>query len=203
MLIEVRNLSFSYGEQTLFENINLQISSETRVVIYGANGSGKSTFLALLAGIASPNSGKIIKSSNLKISYLFQNSFDQFVAPTVIEDIAFSLLTEGVDAKTAKDKALSMLEAFGISHLADRSIYYLSGGEKRLVAIAGALVRQADIYLFDEPFNELDEVKSALVLEKLNEANKPFVIITHSRQDILKQNSQCYLFTKNELLKQE
>ncbi|QKF92760.1 energy-coupling factor ABC transporter ATP-binding protein [Campylobacter sp. CCUG 57310] len=203
MLVEAKNLSFSYGKSVLFENINLQISSSSRIVIYGANGSGKSTFLSILAGIASPNSGEIIKQDNLQISYLFQNSFDQFVAPTVIEDVAFSLLASGVNPKIAQQRAMDMLEKFEISHLADRSIYYLSGGEKRLVAIAGALIKDADLYLFDEPFNELDDVKSALTLANLNAKNKPFVVITHSKKEILSKEAQCFLFTANGLLKQE
>lgn len=201
--MEVRNLSFSYGEQALFEDINLQISPASKIVIYGANGSGKSTFLSLLAGLDLPNSGKIIKPENLKISYLFQNSFDQFIAPTVIEDVAFSLLAQGFEPKSAQEKAMDILEKFEISHLAHRSIYYLSGGEKRLTAIAGALIRDADIYLLDEPFNEIDEVKSALVLENLNAKNKPFVLITHSKKEIFGSDVKRYLFTKNGLLRQD
>ncbi|WP_169973319.1 MULTISPECIES: ABC transporter ATP-binding protein [unclassified Campylobacter] len=199
-IIEVRNLSFGFDGKTIFENINLDIKKNSKILIYGANGVGKSTFLSILASINSATGGQVIIKENLKISYLFQNSNDQFIAPSVIEDVAFSLLAEGVDAKIAQNNATEILEKFEISHLKDRSIYNLSGGEKRLVAIAGALVRDADIYLFDEPFNELDSYKSELVLKNLNEKNRAFVIITHHKRDIFDKDTISCEFFKNGLV---
>ncbi|MDO5046006.1 energy-coupling factor ABC transporter ATP-binding protein [Campylobacter sp.] len=201
MLIEARNLSFSYGKEEVFKGLNFAINESFKAVICGENGSGKSTFLSILAGLLNPSVGEVVRRRNLKIAYLFQNSFDQFIAPSVLEDVAFSLLADKVGAKDAKKQALNMLELLEISHLANRSIYYLSGGEKRLVAIAGVLVRNADIYLLDEPFNELDDNKSKLALKGLYATNKPFVIITHHKKDILNQNEQRYIFTKNEILR--
>lgn len=199
-IIEVRNLSFGFDGKTIFENINLDIAKDSKILIYGANGVGKSSFLAILASINSATGGQVIIKENLKISYLFQNSNDQFIASSVIEDVAFSLLAEGVSPDIAQNNANKILDKFEISHLKDRSIYNLSGGEKRLVAIAGALVRDADIYLLDEPFNELDSHKSELVLKTLKEKNRAFVIITHHKRDIFDKDTISYELFKNGLV---
>lgn len=199
-LIEVRNLAFCYDEKIIFSGIDFKISSQEKVMIHGANGSGKSTFLSILAGISQPKSGEIIKKDDLKISYLFQNSFDHFIAPSVLEDVAFSLLAEGMSANEASKQSIKILKEFGIDHLADSSIYYLSGGEKRLVAICGTLVRQADLYLLDEPFNELDEAKTKLLMDKISGMNKSFIIITHSKKDALSQNFKSLLFENKKLV---
>lgn len=199
-IIEVQNLSFGFDGKTVFENINLDIKKNSKILIYGANGVGKSSFLAILASINSATGGQVITRENLKISYLFQNSNDQFIAPSVIEDVAFSLLAEGVSPDIAQNNANKILDKFEISHLKDRSIYNLSGGEKRLVAIAGALVRDADIYLLDEPFNELDSHKSELVLKTLKEKNRAFVIITHHKRDIFDKDTISYELFKNGLV---
>ena len=137
---------------------------------------------------------------NLKIAYLFQNSDDQFIAPNVIEDVAFSPLVEGFKQEKAYEAALDILSKFEISHLANRSIYNLSGGEKRLAAIAGTLIRDADIYLLDEPFNELDDKKSELVLKNLNEKNRAFVIITHQKTEMFDDDAVFYKFSQNGLI---
>ncbi|AQW80460.1 ABC transporter ATP-binding protein [Campylobacter pinnipediorum] len=183
-LVEIRNLSFRYKYKTILQNINLDIQEDSKIVIHGNNGRGKSTFLSLLAGLKDDCKESIKTRPNLKIAYLFQDSNDQFIAPSVIEDVAFSLLVDGIDPKNAERLSSDMLERLKISHLKNNSIYYLSGGEKRLVAIAGILVRDADLYLLDEPFKELDEEKTNLVLEILNE-KKAFILITHEKKELL------------------
>lgn len=179
LLLWADKISYGYDDRLIFEGFSLKIFSGDKLVIYGKNGSGKSTMLSLLAGLDEPKSGIIGKKDYLKIAYLFQDSNAQFIAPSVIEDVAFSLLADGVAPALAEQKAREMLEFFGIAHLANRSIYELSGGEKRIVAIAGVLVRDADVYLLDEPFNELDSVKIELVTSYLLQKNLTFVLITH------------------------
>ena len=199
-IIEVRNLSFGFDGGSIFENVNLNIAQNSKILIYGDNGVGKSSFLSILAGINKAKTGEILMKRNLKIAYLFQNSDDQFIAPSVIEDVAFSPLAEGVKQEKAYEAALDILSKFEISHLANRSIYNLSGGEKRLAAIAGTLIRDADIYLLDEPFNELDDKKSELVLKNLNEKNRAFVIITHQKTEMFDDDAVFYKFSQNGLI---
>lgn len=189
-LLSAKNLSHKYGESFVFKNLSLEIKSGDKIAIYGKNGAGKSTFLSILAGIKSAQEGTAKGAAELRISYLFQDSNEQFIAPSVIEDVAFSLLAQGTPPKKAQDLAAKILDEFEISHLATRSIYTLSGGEKRMVAIAGVFVREADLYLLDEPFNELDEKKTALVLRRLMDPKLTFVMITHkSHPEFLKGQS--------------
>lgn len=191
-LLSAKNLSHKYGESFVFKNLSLEIKSGDKIAIYGKNGAGKSTFLSILAGIKSAQEGTAKGAAGLRISYLFQDSNEQFIAPSVIEDVAFSLLAQGTPPKKAQDLAAKILDEFEISHLATRSIYTLSGGEKRMVAIAGVFVREADLYLLDEPFNELDEKKTALVLRRLMDPKLTFVMITHKshrHQDLGKQGA--------------
>lgn len=181
-LIKVENLSFGYGDKALFSGVSLDIKDNSKIVICGKNGSGKSTFLSILAGIKDCDG--IVAKQNLKVSYLFQDSNDQFIAPNVLDDVAFSLLADGVSTENALSLSLDMLKSLKILHLKDKSIYSLSGGEKRIVAIAGMLVRSADIYMLDEPFNELDDEKIELVLNLLYQKSS-FVIITHRNKESL------------------
>lgn len=183
-LIEVKELNVSIKERKLLNNVAFRIYPSQRVYIVGENGSGKSTLLEILAGFNDEKSGDITRKKGLKIGYLIQDSSEWFLAPTVIEDTAFSLLAEKIDPKIAAQKALKTLEMLNISHLKDRSIDNLSGGEKRLVTIAGVFVREPDIFILDEPFHELDRTKIALVKSLLVEFNKPYIIVTHHESDI-------------------
>ena len=101
-IMEVRNLSFGFDGGSIFENVNLDVAQNSKILIYGDNGVGKSSFLSILAGINKAKTGEILMKRNLKIAYLFQNSDDQFIAPNVIEDVAFSPLAKGVKQDFSK-----------------------------------------------------------------------------------------------------
>lgn len=170
-MIEVRQLAYQIEGKEIFSNLNFEIKKGEKKLLVGKNGSGKSSLLGILQGFLTPSFGEIRKEKNLKTVYLFQESLNQFIAPSVLEDVAFSLIAkEGYSQVQALKKAEEMLEKLEIAHLAQSSIFSLSGGEKRLVAIAGVLVCECDLYLLDEPFNEIDcrrcEIVERMILEK-------------------------------------
>ena len=132
MFLKIRELAFSFGNKELLNGLNLELKKGSKIAIARENGSGKSTFLDILAGVKEPTSGEIEKSLNLKIGYFLQNSNDWFLAPTVLDDVVFTPLINGVCKEDAKERAHLLLAKFQVSHLESCSIRQLSGGEKRL-----------------------------------------------------------------------
>lgn len=123
-------------------------------MLLGTNGSGKSTLLRLLAGLLEPQSGEIQINGGLGI--VFQNPDRQLVMPTVGADVAFGLVAEKLTPTQVRHRVAEALAAVNLSDLMRRPIYALSGGQKQRVAIAGAIARQIEVILFDEPTALLD-----------------------------------------------
>ena len=179
-MIEARDLGYKIEEREIFSNLNFEIKEGEKKLLVGKNGSGKSSLLGILQGFLTPSFGEVRRSRELKTAYLFQESLVQFIAPSVLEDVAFSLIAkEGHSQTQAFKKAKEILERLQIPHLAQSSIFSLSGGEKRLVAIAGVLVCECDLYLLDEPFNELDSKRCKIVEEMILEKNGGVLLACH------------------------
>lgn len=183
-MIEAKDLAYILEGREIFSNLNFKINKGEKKLLLGNNGSGKSSLLGMIQGFILPSQGKILKSKDLKISYLFQDSLDQFIAPTVVEDVAFSLIAkDGFIQEEAYVCAMAILEKLQIAHLAQQSIFSLSGGEKRLVAIAGVLVCECDLYLLDEPFNELDQKRCQIVEEMILKKDGACLVASHQETD--------------------
>ncbi|MDR1654424.1 MAG: energy-coupling factor ABC transporter ATP-binding protein, partial [Treponema sp.] len=167
-LVELRGVTASYdgrNARPVLQDINLTIERGERAALFGANGAGKSSLLLSMVGILPLISGEItinslpLKKENLaalrkSVGLVFQNPDDQLFMPTVFEDAAFGLRNYGETGEEEKVKAV--LEKLGIASLARRSSRLLSGGEKRLAALAGVLVMEPEIILMDEPGSFLD-----------------------------------------------
>ena len=123
-------------------------------MLLGTNGSGKSTLLRLLAGLLTPQVGNINIHGGLGI--VFQNPDRQLVMPTVGADVAFGLVAERLTPSQVRHRVTEALTAVNLVDLIRRPIYALSGGQKQRVAIAGAIARQIEVILFDEPTALLD-----------------------------------------------
>ncbi len=123
-------------------------------MLLGTNGSGKSTLLRLLAGLLAPQVGSIKIEGGLGI--VFQNPDRQLVMPTVGADVAFGLVAERLTPSQVRERVKEALTAVNLADLIRRPIYALSGGQKQRVAIAGAIARQIEVILFDEPTALLD-----------------------------------------------
>ncbi|MEM7556589.1 MAG: ABC transporter ATP-binding protein [Cyanobacteria bacterium P01_A01_bin.84] len=166
--VAVKNLVYAYPNQPpTLKGISFDLNAGERVALMGATGSGKSTLLENLIGLKQPVSGNIkicgitvepkkLPQIRRHIGFTFQDANDQLFMPTILEDIAFGPRNYGVSPPEAKDKARKLLADFGLETYANRSAHELSGGQKRLVALATTLALDPDILILDEPTNGLD-----------------------------------------------
>jgi len=153
--IEVKDLSFAWKSgQTILDGCSLSVPRGEFWMLLGTNGSGKSTLLRLIAGLLTPQVGTIDIHGGLGI--VFQNPDYQLVMPTVGADVAFGLVAERLTPNQVRHRVAEALTAVNLIDLIRRPIYALSGGQKQRVAIAGAIARQIEIILFDEPTALLD-----------------------------------------------
>lgn len=167
-VIEVQNLVFAYPRQEpVLRNLSFTLHSGDRVALMGATGSGKSTLLENLIGLKQPQSGKIsvngiplepqtLPQIRRYIGFAFQDANDQLFMPTILEDITFGPRNYGVPPATATDKARQLLADFGLEAYANRSAHELSGGQRRLAALAAILALEPTILILDEPTTGLD-----------------------------------------------
>jgi len=210
--VTLKKLSYENGGKKLCCNIDLNISHKEKIAIIGPNGCGKTTLLDIIAGLKKKSSGTlelfhniIIHKDDFKpirnlIGYLFQNSDNQFLAPIVIDDVAFSLLSSGMNQKEALLKATMMLKDLGIEHLKDKVVYNLSGGEKKLVALAGVLVTEPKLILLDEPTSGLDYEMQLKLVKILKNIDKSIIIVSHNKEFIDSIVDKIYKITPDGLV---
>jgi cobalt/nickel transport system ATP-binding protein len=143
----------------------------SRVAVLGPNGSGKTTMLFHILGILRPQEGEVTvfgvqpardwDAIRRRVGVVLQNVDEQLLAPTVAEDVGFSPRQYGLPEAEVAERADRSMGLLGIRHLADRVPHNLSGGEKRKVAMAGALAMEPDLLVLDEPFEGLDPASRA------------------------------------------
>lgn len=167
-VIEVENLVYAYTNQNpILERVSFTLNAGERVALIGATGSGKSTLLENLMGLKQPHGGKILINGiplepktlpqlRRKIGFGFQDANDQLFMPTILEDITFGPRNYGIPPALAIDRARELLANFGLEAYAHRSCHELSGGQRRLAAIAAILALEPQILILDEPTNGLD-----------------------------------------------
>ena len=186
-MLEVEGLSYSYpdGHKAL-DGISLRVSDGEKVALVGANGSGKSTLLLHLAGALRVSDGRIAFRNQegqeilrKNIGLTFQDSDDQLLMPSVLEDAAFSLVAGGMSRSEAHERAMSLLESLGIAHLSSRPPHKLSGGEKRIVSFAGVLAAEPEVLALDEPSAALDPRARRRVINFLRESGRTIILATH------------------------
>lgn len=199
-LLEVNNLSYIYEgtKKKVLKNINLKFEKGKTYSIVGKSGSGKTTFLALLAGLDICTDGEILyQGMNIKsidrddyrankIGVIFQ-SYNLLTNATAIENILLSIDISEVKIENKKEYAYSLLEKVGIDkEKADRKILKLSGGEQQRVGIARALSHNPDIIIADEPTGNLDNETEDSILKILKDLskkeNKCVIVVTHSKK---------------------
>ncbi len=190
--IELKNISYCYSEHSppVFHNIHLSLSDE-KIGLIGSNGGGKTTLLHIVMGLLQPTTGVVcfhgkplrepgdFKELRKEVGFLFQNSDDQLFSPTVLEDVAFGPLNLGIPPEEARHIAISTLERLGLNDFEDRITHKLSGGEKKLVALATILAMDPQYLLLDEPTNNLDPNTRGRLITILQSLGLPLVIISH------------------------
>ncbi len=179
-MIEIKNLSFSYYDNKIFENLNLRVNDGERIILRGESGIGKTTLLRLILGLEKAQKGEINLNGG-KSSVVFQE--DRLLPFKTVKEN----LTLFADEKTVLD-SLSLL---GLSDAAELYPAELSGGMARRVAIARALSVEADIYILDEAFSGLDSENIEKAAHFINEktAGKILIAVSHNENDAQLLNS--------------
>jgi cobalt/nickel transport system ATP-binding protein len=214
-LLQLHNVSFRYHTQTtwLLNNINFQLYAGEKVGLIGANGSGKSTLLQLLMGLQFPSAGEIkiagqicrceadfVKIRGHFIGLLFQDAEDQLFCPTVAEDIAFGPLNQGKSPAEVQRIIDNLLNSLNLTHYASRFTYQLSGGEKRLIALATVLAMQPPILLLDEPTTGLDEEFTQQIHQLLQNLPQTMLIISHDHNLLTQLTHRQLRLEKGQLI---
>ncbi len=195
-LISLKNIFFNYDSRVVFKDLNFDVYEGDRIGLIGPNGSGKTTLLHIIMGLLKPQSGVVEIFGKMrkkerdfievrqKIGFLFQDSDNQLFCPTVKEDIAFGPLNLGKSKEEAMNIVKDTLEILGLRGFENRVTYKLSGGEKRLVALATVIAMNPVCYLLDEPNAGLDENTSGKVLNYLKRNANTYIVVSHDRDFI-------------------
>ena len=199
-LIALKQIDFAYAATLppVLRGLDLRLEEGERLGLVGPSGSGKSSLLKLIVGLLTPRAGALevfdtprsapedFLAVRRRVGLLFQDSDDQLFCPTVLEDVSFGPLNLGKSGAEAEQIARETLDALKLDALAPRITYRLSGGEKRLVALAGVLAMQPRVLLLDEPFTGLDEDAIARLIAVLEALSQEMLIVSH-QQEYLRQ----------------
>ena len=177
MLLTAEHLSINFGSRQLLTDVNFYLNEGDKVGVIGINGTGKSTFLKVLAGVIEADEGRIIRNPNVQISYLSQNPVMDDSA-TVLEQVFLHFPAEFRELNEYEAK--SMLTKLGFTDFSQK-VGTLSGGQRKRVALVAALVHPADIRVLDEPTNHLDSEMVAWLEEWLRSFRGGLVMVTHDR----------------------
>ncbi|MBO8085432.1 MAG: ABC transporter ATP-binding protein [Marichromatium sp.] len=191
-LFRLTDIHFAYpGRPPVLSGVELTIRSGERIAVHGANGSGKSTLLQLMVGLLRPAAGTLVAfgaprrvehdfhAVRRRTGLVFQDADDQLFCPTVVEDIAFGPRNLGQSPAQARATVERTLARLGLEHLRDRVTHRLSGGERRLVALAAVLAMEPEVLLLDEPTNALDDPTRARLLQILADLDQTLVLVSH------------------------
>jgi cobalt/nickel transport system ATP-binding protein len=182
-VVEIECITHIYPDMTKVQICGLEfiVNQGERVAILGANGCGKTTLLKHLVGILVPKDGtvkvfgidpgKAYSKIREKIGVVMQDVDEQILGPTVYDDILFAPLNYGMPRAEAEALAKMVIEKLNIEPIQGKIVHYLSGGEKKKVALAGALVLNPDLLILDEPFTGLDPMSRKELVRILNELN--------------------------------
>ncbi|MBQ9891408.1 MAG: ABC transporter ATP-binding protein [Firmicutes bacterium] len=210
-MIEFRNVSFSYDkERQVLKGVSFSIGEGESVGLIGANGAGKSTIMKLLLGLLEPTDGSVLvkgtpvsKSSLAEVrrtlGFVLQDSDDQMFMPKVADDMMFAPLNYGLPRNEAEARVDEVLARLGIQDLKERYNHRISGGEKRMAAIATILVMQPEAILMDEPTSALDPFNRRMIINTVKDLKQTKLIASHDLDMILDTCSRVILLSGGEI----
>lgn len=210
-MISFRNVSFSYdGKHPVVEDLNFTIEKGESVGLIGANGAGKSTVMKLLLGLLTGEGeitagGLTVNKGNLpavrqKIGFVLQDSDNQMFMPTVYEDMIFGPRNYGLSREETERRVDEVLNRLGLTELKHRYNHQISGGEKRMAAIATILAMEPEVILMDEPSTALDPVNRRTVIRTVNELPQTKLIASHDLDMILDTCSRVILLNHGRIV---
>lgn len=209
--IKFKNVSKSYGNTKIVNNLNLTINAGERLVLLGPSGCGKSTTLRMIAGLEEITSGDIlfedkrindVEAGDRDIAMVFQN-YALYPHLTVWDNITFGLKMNGVDKTEINTRTMEVIKILNLQGLEKRYPKELSGGQRQRVALGRAAVKNSDFFLLDEPLSNLDvqlRNSSREELIKLHEINRPtFIYVTHDQIEAMTIGHRIAILNKGDL----
>ena len=206
-MIEFKNVSFCYESGSpVLENLSFTIGDGEAVGLIGANGAGKSTIMKAMLGLLSVQGEilvdglavgpKTLPAVRQKLGFVLQNSDNQMFMPTVYEDMRFAPKNYGLSAEETEARIDGVLSQLGLSSLKHRYNHKISGGEKRMAAVATILVMEPEVLLMDEPTTALDPVNRRTVINAINGLSQTKLIASHDLDMILDTCDRVILLSK-------
>ena len=208
-IVEVDCITHVYPDMTKVQICGLDfiVNQGERVSILGSNGCGKTTLLKHLLGVLVPKDGSVkvfgvdpgkeYKKIRERIGVVMQDVDEQILGPTVHDDILFAPLNYGIERARAESLVKKVIERLNIESIQGKIVHYLSGGEKKKVALAGALVMEPDLLILDEPFTGLDPASRRDLIKTLNELNREkgisFIMTLHEVDLVAEVTDILYL----------
>ncbi|MBO4808007.1 MAG: ABC transporter ATP-binding protein [Lachnospiraceae bacterium] len=210
-MIEFQNVNFAFEkDKKVLKDLNFKIEKGESVGLIGANGAGKSTLMKLMVGLLSGEGRITIDGTEIsrkklyeirgKIGFVLQNSDDQMFMPTVLEDMMFAPLNYGLSREDAESKVDEVLARLNISEYKDKYNHKISGGEKRMAAIATILAMEPEIILMDEPTSTLDPYNRRIIINTIKELKQTKLIASHDLDMILDTCDRVILLSKGEIV---
>lgn len=217
-IIQLKDICFSYPDSNsgdnklVLDHLNLEINKGDKIGLMAPNGSGKTTLLHTIMGLCKPESGTInvfgkllrhekdFLSIRSKIGLLFQDSDDQLFCPTVLDDVAFGPLNLGFSQKDAIDIARKTLEKLEIQDFENHVTHRLSGGQKRMVALACVLSMKPEVLLLDEPIAGLDSTVKEKLIVILNSLDISCFVISHEFDFVKSVTDKIYSMESGRIL---
>lgn len=210
-MIEFEHVSFAYEKNNpVINDMSFRIERGESVGLIGANGAGKSTIMKLLLGLASGDGrisvdGMEVNSENLskvrkKMGFVLQNSDNQMFMPTVYEDMMFAPLNYMVSREDAEKKVDEVLRSLDLEELKYKYNHKISGGEKRMAAIATILAMEPEVILMDEPTSALDPYNRRIVINTIKGLEQTKIITSHDLDMILDTCERVILISKGSVV---
>ncbi len=208
-MIEVSRLTrrFPGSERPALENVSFRINEGECVVVSGANGSGKSVLMSLIAGLDRPSSGQVFLGDGIgsspRVGLVFQDADSQILGDTPLEDAAYGPGNLGLSRNEARRTAREALERVGLRDKELHPARALSGGEKRRLAVAGILAMDARIIVFDEPYANLDwpgVLQVNDIVRDLKKRGKTLLILTHELEKVLALSDRLMVLFRGSLV---
>ena len=209
-MIEFQKVSFAYErERPVIRDLSFRVAEGESVGLIGANGAGKSTVMKLLLGLLTGEGqilvdGTAVTKQTLpeirrKLGFVLQNSDNQMFMPTVYEDMIFAPLNYGLSREETEARVERVLKALGLEDLKHRHNHRISGGEKRMAAIATILAMEPEVILMDEPTSALDPYNRRVVINTIRTLPQTKIITSHDLDMILDTCDRVILLSHGEI----
>ena len=198
--LEIKNLSYSFGDNHILKDINIYVKENEMVAIVGSSGVGKSTLFNLIAGVLKKQSGEIIINGSDdyigKVAYMLQKDL-LFEHKTIINNVILPLIIAKIDKKVALEEGRKILKQFNLEKYADKYPKQLSGGMRQRVALIRTYMFKRNIFLLDEAFSALDAITKKELhkwyLNLKNEFNLTTLLITHDIEEAIFLSDRIYI----------